>query len=69
MSRPALTALSLLVLAGCGHTATQPGNQTAEAPANAISTIDENAADASLANIVDVTQGDNDSAPAKANGQ
>jgi hypothetical protein len=54
--------LALLILAGCGRTATQPGNQTAEAPANTISTIDENTADASLANIVDV-------APTEANGQ
>jgi PBP1b-binding outer membrane lipoprotein LpoB len=70
MSRRLPTAaLSLLILAGCGHSTTQPGNQTAEAPANTISTIDENAADASLANIVDVTPGDNDSPPAEANGQ
>jgi PBP1b-binding outer membrane lipoprotein LpoB len=70
MSRRILAAtLSLFILAGCGHSATQPGNQTAEAPANTISTIDENAADASLANIVDVTPGDNDTLPTEANGQ
>ncbi len=63
----AVTTLSLSILGGCGPADTQPGNQTAEAPADTIGTIDENAADASLANIVDVTPGDHDSAPTEAN--
>jgi hypothetical protein len=69
MRYKSLSLFAVLALAGCGGSPTQPGNQTAEAPANSISTIDENAADASLANIVDVAPGENDTAPTEANGQ
>ena len=62
MRYTSLCLFAVLALAGCGSSPTQPGNQTTEAPANSISTIDENAADASLGNIVDV-------APTEANGQ
>ena len=54
-----LAVLPVAALAGCGG-ATQPGNQTADAPANTITALDENAADASLANIVDVAPDDGD---------
>jgi len=74
MNRVLIAALPLFALAACGGK-TQPGNQTAEAPAGNITVLNENAADASLNNIVDIAPddgdapGDNGDAPVDANAQ
>jgi uncharacterized lipoprotein len=60
MKQPILLAmLPVLALAACGSK-TEPGNQTSDASTNTITALDENAADAGLANIVDVAPDDGD---------